>query len=348
MNNTIFIPKKIKVGYQKREDTYTGQLAYIIYYDEVGKLRKETSWQSWRSDKIEPNDFENAPTEGFVLNKGVGGQRESWGWNARNEYIRVYDPRNFEFEISVSNLLYILENCSSIKGKGLEGEFVYGWEGTELILMPTCSPDYKDIADYSNTVLNNNRISAKDLVIGGTYRDRKRIDWIYMGRFDYWDYGYKSKKHYFINPKEIEEEPRYYRTSDQIITPSSIPNRFIGTRSTECVENYAELMDWLERQSCYSPINPKADEYKEYTLEELEERLTHKDVWGRDPVLRFYSNNKTMWAQADGARIAVSVNRYYSYIDKDLTIEELYNKYKPMYKNVYLMNGRLYKEEVVE
>ena len=41
-----FIPKKIKVGYQDRDDTYTGKLAYVIYYDEKGKLRKENSWQA--------------------------------------------------------------------------------------------------------------------------------------------------------------------------------------------------------------------------------------------------------------------------------------------------------------
>jgi hypothetical protein len=50
--------------------------------------------------------------------------------------VRVYDPRNFEFEISVANLLYILEETSSLKGKGLEGEFVYAWEGKELVLLP--------------------------------------------------------------------------------------------------------------------------------------------------------------------------------------------------------------------
>ena len=67
------IPKTIKVGYQKRGDTYTGKLAYVIYTDDKGKLRKEKSWQGWRDGKIKPSDFDNEPTSGFVLNKGVGG-----------------------------------------------------------------------------------------------------------------------------------------------------------------------------------------------------------------------------------------------------------------------------------
>ena len=55
----IYIPNKIKVGYCNRKDTYTGKLAYVIYYDENGKLRKETSWQNWRDKDIDPDDFDH-------------------------------------------------------------------------------------------------------------------------------------------------------------------------------------------------------------------------------------------------------------------------------------------------
>ena len=72
MNDHYFIPKMIKVGYQERRGTYTGRLAYVIYYDQKNTLRKETSWKGWCDPKIEANDFDNVPTEGFVLNKSVG------------------------------------------------------------------------------------------------------------------------------------------------------------------------------------------------------------------------------------------------------------------------------------
>lgn len=52
MKSNIFIPPIINVGYQNRSGTYTGKLAYVIYYDEKGKLRKETSWNSWRDEKM--------------------------------------------------------------------------------------------------------------------------------------------------------------------------------------------------------------------------------------------------------------------------------------------------------
>ena len=146
MKSTIFIPKVINVGYQNRKDTYTGKLAYVVYTDEKGVIRKQASWDGWRDLNIEPNTFDNTPTSGFVLNKKVGDTRSHW--NFRQAYCRVYDPRGFEFEITIENLLYILENTNSIVGKGLEGEFVYGWSGKDLILLPTNSPDYKDIMDY--------------------------------------------------------------------------------------------------------------------------------------------------------------------------------------------------------
>ena len=33
MNEKIFLPEKITVGYQKRSDTYTKSLGYVIYTD---------------------------------------------------------------------------------------------------------------------------------------------------------------------------------------------------------------------------------------------------------------------------------------------------------------------------
>ena len=66
MKTTMFIPEKLKVGFQKRTDTYTQKLAYVIYFDEKGKLRKETSWENWRDKSIDPADFENVPTEGNI------------------------------------------------------------------------------------------------------------------------------------------------------------------------------------------------------------------------------------------------------------------------------------------
>ncbi|MBR5604203.1 MAG: hypothetical protein IKW51_08340 [Bacteroidales bacterium] len=184
MNTNIFVPSKINVGFQNRQGTYTGKLAYVIYFDEKGKLRKQASWDSWRDENIPNEIYDNEPTEGFVLNKKVGGVEESWGWDVRKTYTRIYDPRGFEFEITVPNLLWILENCDCIKGKGLVGQFVYGWDGKDLVLVPVESPDYKEIQEKNQIIHNNEFIKAKDLIVGATYETLNGDRYVYMGKYD--------------------------------------------------------------------------------------------------------------------------------------------------------------------
>lgn len=103
--------KKLVVGFNNRIGTYTGKIGYVIYYDAMNKLRKESSCNSWRDHKIDPLYINNEPVEGFVLNKRVGGER----WSQRMTFARILDPRGFEIEISIDNLLYILNWCNTDK-----------------------------------------------------------------------------------------------------------------------------------------------------------------------------------------------------------------------------------------
>lgn len=203
MKTNIFVPTKINVGFQSRQGTYTGKLAYVVYFDEKGKLRKQTSWDNWR-DKDIPNEiYDNKPTEGFVLNKKVGGVEESWGWDVRKTYTRIYDPRGFEFEITIPNLLWILENCNCIKGKGLEGQFIYGWDGADLVLVPVASPDYKEIERKNKVFHNNDFIKAKDLKIGAKYLSKNDVMYVYMGRFNKYSRGYWKNGIFFASRKKF-------------------------------------------------------------------------------------------------------------------------------------------------
>jgi hypothetical protein len=334
VENNIFIPKKIMVGFQERKDTYTQKLAYIIYFDEKGILRKENSWNSWRKHEIEPAGFDNVPTSGFVLNKKVGGHK--YDWNVRNTYVRVYDPRDFEFEISVPNLLYILENTNSIRGKGLEGDFVYGWGGTELLLVPTSSPDYSAMIELNDLRHNKNRASSKDLIIGATYKHKSNIDMVYMGRFDRhedtrweaYEVGKNFGKHYFFLMKDNKE----------IKTYKSLGDNFIATVDSGCISNYAELFELIERNAIYSPIDPSRTEFFEYTLEEFTKILSKKRY-------------DQFYALISGSYVEFRINKYkhiscnsYDYrINENFnTIEELYNNLKVFYRKRYLVNGKLY------
>lgn len=211
MNDSLIIPDNIQVGFNKREETYTGKLAYVIYRDAKGVLRKEKSWEGWCDKKIPKESYTNDPVSGFVLNKDVGGTRHSYGsWNARVEKVRVYDPRGFEFEIDIPNLLFILQESSSIKGKGLEGDFVYSWSGKNLVLLPIASQEYKESTVF--TQLQTESVSAKDMIVGCTYLTKKRENWMYMGKHTWFDtyerWGrnvFAKSVHVFVNMDYVKQ-----------------------------------------------------------------------------------------------------------------------------------------------
>lgn len=372
MRSCIFIPKTINVGYQNRSETYTGKLAYVIYYDEKGKLRKETSWNGWRDKNIPNNEYDNIPTEGFVLNKKAGDY--STGWDHRHAYCRVYDPRGFEFEITIENLLYILENANCIKGKGLEGEFVYGWDGKDLVLMPVESPDYKEISEFNRIVHSNECIKAKDLIVGATYLTKDNESWIYMGKFDvynrYGDWDSRGKYFWFWNGDYFEQ----YRSMPK--------NRFIKCIDDKCSEKYADIFEKLEENPEYSPYDSSKDEYKYFTLDDFKEKHGNY-LWAKNQFISEYyaKGNKRVFdflKQDDGLYIVrkeqisqdywrtrnyvevtdifptaskmVKLNRYpYNDIEEKhmipVTIEQIFEIMRPMYIQKYLANGREYKKE---
>lgn len=188
-NERLNIPETLKVGFNERKDTYTGRLAYVTYVNNKGQIAKETSWGNWRNKNIDVETYDNVPTEGFVLNKRVGGTKS--GWNHRETKCRVYDPRGFEFEITIENLLFILQECTSTKGKGIEGKFVYAWSGPDIVLLPVDSEDYKASTELME---KKEKITVKSLKIGAAYKGKEDDYLIYIGKMEWyiWDYDYSG------------------------------------------------------------------------------------------------------------------------------------------------------------
>ena len=201
VNEFLNIPERLIIGFRKGYDTFTGLLSYVTYY-RGGKIAKEVSWSSWRDKSIDPQEIDNTPVEGFFINKKVGGSRS--GWNYRQPYCRIYDPRGFEFEITFDNLIYILQNCSYDSEKGLIGKFVYAWDSAQLVLLPINSEDYtasrklKEDADKAN-------IKAKDLIPGKAYKTKKFDVAYYLGNLK-WRIQYTNKT---TGAKEIKF-PEYH------------------------------------------------------------------------------------------------------------------------------------------
>ena len=316
MNDQLFIPSKINIGFQGRTDTYTGKLGYITYWDNKGKLRKEPSWEGWRwkvgdnksiwnqdtrthdefivGDEYKPQVFDNSPTEGFVLNKDVGGTRRSYGWNARVEKVRVYDPRNFEFEISIPNLLFILQETSAIKGKGLEGKFVYAWSGPELILLPVSSEEYKNSAKYTD--LQSKKVTKNDISTGRIYRTKKQDELMYLGKFDWNEFtGYSNPNRLFghifydVNKNTFRCEKGFTNIGEQL--------------TSESADNYSDIVEEFQNSKYY--LNPVS--------------LTHERIDFNIEAFKSYYNNYCY--------IFINNEYYYGYFRHDTTYDRTLNRH---------------------
>jgi hypothetical protein len=318
LNNKLFIPGKIKVGYNNRSDTYTGKLAYVIYYDNKGKLRKEQSWESWRDKKIEPDEYTNEPTSGFVLNKKVGDYK--WGWNHRRSMVRVLDPRGFEIEITVPNLLFILEECSSIKGKGLEGEFVYAIDGKELLLLPITSQEYVDSSDY--TSLQDKKITKKDMVPGCWYKNKKDKLYLYLGRENYYDYSWYHKSfsckkyHIFVSETgSIWTQPGFTSLAERVtidIDPE-FPNKYDKFKNSENGSKPQKLV-----------IKPSKLDLKQYMYRNMYFRTKDGDYYCGH--VSYFRENKEITAE-----FKIIINSYDIDGKLDINLQNVRNSYTYKY-----------------
>ncbi len=228
-----------------------GLESYEKYNPNLGKLSS--------NKEIIPLEFDNIPTEGFVLNKKVGGY--SSGWDHRSTYSRVYDPRGFEFEITMENLLFILQECNSMKGKGLEGEFVYAWNGKDLVLLPTSSEDYRQSELY--TKAQQGKVSIKELEAGLTYKHKNMQDYVYLGRFSF----FENHSDYSTDTKGLscKKAHVFYNITD----PSR--NEFVGLTALATViskvtdtsiSNFSEIFDKFNNSRHSEDLSTaKVDDY---------------------------------------------------------------------------------------
>jgi hypothetical protein len=166
--------------------------------------------------------------------------------------IRVYDPRGFEFEIGVENLLYILQECTSTKGKGLEGEFVYAWDKSDLVLLPVSSQEYVSCRAFTDGL--SKKVSKADMKEGCVYITKKQEEVIYLGKQQWFDgdtysgetlYNYEDKgeRHVFAYVgKRDTYEPKWY--CDTGFT--KLASKVSDVISTEYAEKFEEFKKSLE------------------------------------------------------------------------------------------------------
>ena len=96
----------------------------------------------------------------------------------------------------------------------MEGEFVYSWDGTELVLLPVTSQEYKASSEF--TALQTKKITKKDIREGCFYVNKDNEKVMYLGRHDWyektWSYYTSrqikhSKQHIFVS---VDGKSKYW------------------------------------------------------------------------------------------------------------------------------------------
>ncbi|GBG14811.1 uncharacterized protein NMK_2412 [Novimethylophilus kurashikiensis] len=270
----LFIPSKLKVGFQNRNDTFTGKLAYVTYYDEKGKLRKEGSWTGWIDKSIDTLEIDNKPLAGFVLNKGV--QRNGY-WGSGRSIVRVHHPDGFEFEISIDNLIGILMH-SDVSKRDIVEECVFAWAGSDLVLLPVNSQDYLDSLEY--TKKQDGKVSAKSLVPGRQYALKKNDHVLtYVGYYEWFDFNvtheeigtrsYYSAMSWLSITKQVSKGKKHvFFDGNQFVVPSVAT--LSGEVSTDINPDFSAIVDKFFHTTHSQPIAGLAIEpveVKDYTID---------------------------------------------------------------------------------
>lgn len=280
MKSNLYIPTKIRVGFQERVDTFTGKLAYVICFDEKGNLRKEGSWNSWRDKSIEYIDLENKPIGGFVLNKGI--QRDGHFGSGRS-VVRVHHPDEFEFEISMDNLIGILMN-TDVSKRDIQSECVFAWAGKDLVLLPTNSLEYQSAIEF--TKKQSKAISTKDLIKGFTYSQKKSDqELIYLGYFNFFD-NYISISDYKKN--KFQKKHVFYTKDLRFIAPAIST---IAECLSEVIDsNYSIVYDKFEKSKHYKEMN---------TIKEKDPILRENDSYSYNSVYKIFGSDRIMFVRND-------------------------------------------------
>lgn len=288
----MFIPKILKTGYQERDGTYDGKLAYVTYLDAKGVHRKQQSFDGWRNENIPVTTIDNLPATGFVLNKKAGGQ--NWGWNPRQTYVRVYDPRGMEFEITIPNLMWILESYEIKKGKLIDGELAYAWDGSELLLIPVKSQEYISCKTTSDKMYNGSWLKPKDLTIGHEYEMAGMGNQIYAGKLqEYSNYSWRNQEE--RNKKDGNPKHVFFDVEKGHISSwSSITRKVLNEADNKVSPLFHEYyLEKISRSSSYSPIVEEHYEYMDgKTLKD--QILTRRNI--RVPTIA-YSNINNNFAK---------------------------------------------------
>lgn len=137
----------------------------------------------------------NEPQFGFRITQAIS---RGGSWNGNNKVVRIEDPRGFELEISVDNLVKMMTMTTFVDGICQE-KCVWGRQGAANVLLPVNSDIYQEAVNVTKYRAKSN-ISLRDVNFGDTVELKKTesfngLTGEYMGAYHVYSLQtlYKSK-----------------------------------------------------------------------------------------------------------------------------------------------------------
>lgn len=184
VNLEIKLFEKVYVGFQKRNTESGSPLGFLTPWgeDAASKKRMDTVDKWSKSSKLQAVVLDNLPVSGFR----VSDHARRNGWNGGTTVIQIEDPRGFELQISVDNMIQIMSGNVIMDGE-IKVPCVWGRDGKDNILLPTNSEPYMNAIENTErlkqtfsmrSVKPGNKIELKDGRIGiyyGSYYQVMRL-----------------------------------------------------------------------------------------------------------------------------------------------------------------------------
>lgn len=180
-NHTIRIFPKHYVGFT--DARYEGDVvpfAYMTHYEDNAAGRKrQAQVDGWSRGKMNTVIIENKPMIGFRVSRGL--RRLGWAHHATS--VRIEDPRGFEVDISVSNMMMLTDNNLLENGEILR-ECVWGRDGGMNVLLPVNSQPYLDAT--VNTERMASTVNSRSVQLGDVVLLKSGVQGRYLGSMYPW------------------------------------------------------------------------------------------------------------------------------------------------------------------
>ena len=219
-NLTIKIPKDLVVfKRQCKQDNASKDypLSFLTYdgTDAAAAKRKETAsnWSKGYRDTKFLGEFPltNEPLEGFKIPDQVS------RWSTSNVAWRIEDPRGFTVEIYSGNLMNIIKQCT-IENGVINAPCVWGRDGGNNVLIPTCSEEFKTAQKNTERVAK----TVTEVPLGSKVVLKNGLKGIYLGFLRIFRFGSpddggkiffeKKRRHLYMANGEIKAYSEIYAT----------------------------------------------------------------------------------------------------------------------------------------